>query len=405
MVSHALEGIKVVDFGWAVVAPLTALVLAHHGATVIRIESRHRMDIARSSWVHKDDIPGPDRCANFTALNSAKYGMTLNLKHPKGVEIARRLVAWSDIVGENFAPGVMDKLGLGYNTLKKIKPELIMFSASNLGQTGPEAKQPGYGTMLVSYSGFSDLTGWPDRIPSQPQGAYTDYIAPRLLIPTLLAALDYRRRTHKGQYFDMSQMEAALQFMAPAIMDYTINSRILSRRGNSCDYAVPHGVYPCKGDDRWCAISVYSDKEWKALLGAMDNPEWAQDDKLNTLRGRKQQEDEIDRLLCQWTCNYTAEEVMEKLQKAGIAAGVVKNSADIQSDPQLNYRRYFSQLEHPEIGWQLYEGVAGYTMSETPAEIDKPAPLLGQHTEYVCRKILGMTDEEFISLYGEGTFD
>ncbi|MFC1954070.1 CaiB/BaiF CoA transferase family protein [Chloroflexota bacterium] len=405
MAKQALEGLKVVDFGWVIAGPQVGIYFAHHGATVIRVESMHRVDVTRTSMPYKDNKPGINRCGVFDFFNSNKLGMGLNLSHPRGVEVAKRLVAWGDVVGENFAPGVMRKLGLNYEELKKVRPDIIMYSSSNLGQTGPEAGQPGLGVQLVSYSGFTSLTGWPDRMPVQPYGVYTDFPAPRLTVAAVLAALEYRRRTGKGQYLDISQMEAGIHFLAPAVMDYAVNRRVQTRNGNRCDYAAPHGAYPCKGDDRWCAIAVFSDEEWAALRQVMGNPGWARAAKLATLRGRKKHEDELDERLAQWTKDSMAEEVMEKLQAASVPAGVVKNAADIQDDPQLAYRHYFWSIEHPEIGMHHYDSAGGCILSKTPEEVEMPSPLLGQHTEYICREILGMSDAEFIDLLTQGVFE
>jgi len=404
MPGKALEGLKVLDFTWVAAGPIVGLYLAHHGATVIHVESTHRPDILRTAAPYKDNIPGLNRSGDWDAYHSNKLGMGLNLGHPKGVEVAKRLVIWSDIVAENFAPGIMKKLGLSYDDLKNLKPDIIMASTSNLGQTGPEALQPGYGTMLVSYAGFTSLTGWPDRTSVKPYGAYTDFVAPRFLVTALLAALDYHRRTGKGQYLDMSQLEAGAQCLAPALMDYAVNGRIWTRMGNECPYAAPHGAYSCQGDDRWCAIAVFNDEEWDALCQIMGNPDWTKKPEFATLLGRKKNEEELNERIGEWTKNFSAEKIVEKLQAVGIRAGVVKNAADVQDDPQLAYRHYFWQLEHPEIGLHSYEG-PGFILSKTPAEIKSPSSLLGEHTEYVCREILGMSDEEFIDLLGQGVFE
>ena len=404
MPRQALEGLKVAEFCWVAAGPIVGLYLAYHGATVIRIESMRRPDILRAVSPYKDNIPGVNRSGNWDFFNSDKLSMTINLSHPKGVEVAKRLVAWSDVVGESFAPGVIDRLGLGYRELKKVKPDIIMYSSSNLGQTGPEARQPGYGVHLVSYSGFTDLTGWPDRPATQPYGAYTDFIAPRFLLCALLAALDYRRRTGEGQYLEISQLEAATYFIAPAIMDYTVDGRIESRVGNKCPYAAPHGVYPCQGHDRWCAIAVFNDEEWAALCRVMGDPEWAEKAEFATLLVRKENEEELNERIGKWTTNFSVQELMEKLQGVGVPAGVVKNVADVQEDPQLAYRHYLWQLDHAEIGTHSYDG-AGFLLSRTPAKKRRPAALLGEHTEYVCREILGMSDEEFIELLSEGALE
>ena len=404
MAEQAFAELKVVDFSWVLAGPLIGLYLAHHGATVIRVESMRRPDLIRTAAPYKDNKPGLNRSGQWDLGNSNKLGMGLDLTHPKGVEVAKRLVMWSDIVVENFAPGVIERLGLGYEELRKVKPDIIMASTSNMGQTGPEAKHPGLGTILVSYAGFTSLTGWPDRSAVKPYGAYTDFLAPRFQIVAILAAIEYRRRTGKGQYLETSQMETGMHFLSPAIMDCTINRRIQIRAGNKCPFAAPHGVYPCLGDDRWCAIAVFSDEHWDALCRSMGNPAWARGSIFATLLGRKRSEEELDNKIAEWTMNFDAEELMQRLQKDGVPAGLVENSADIQDDIQLAHRHYYWQLDHPEIGVHHYEGPA-YILSETPAEIKMPSPLLGQHTELVCREILGMSDEEFLDLLNQGVFE
>lgn len=405
MAKQALEGLKVVEFCWAAAGPLVGRYLAQHGATVVRVESTKRLDIVRLTSPFTDNKPGVDRSGVFDQWNDSKFGMALDLNHPKGIDVAKRLVAWADMAGESFTPGVMNSLGLDYEVLKKVKPDIIMYSSSNLGQTGPEAKQPGFGLQLVAYSGFTHLTGWPDRMPSQPYGAYTDFIAPRFMVVALMAAVEYRNRTGKGQYIDVSQMETSLHFLAPEIMDYTVNNRVATRNGNKSPHAAPHNAYKCKGDDRWCAIAVFTDDEWDSLCKVMGNPEWTADPRFASLTDRKENEAELDERLSEWTKSFTPEHIMEKLQERGVPAGVLKTGADIQDDRQLNYRQHYIQLEHPEMGKRYYEAATGFILSETPADICRPSPLLGQHTGYVCREILGMSDEEFDDLSSQGVFE
>lgn len=401
---QALEGIKIADFSWVGVGPWIAKYLADHGAETIRIESHTRPELLRTAPPYKDNIPGINRSGYFALFNSNKYSMSLNLNHPRGVEVARRLINWSDIVIESFGPGRMKKWGLGYEDIKKIKPDIIMLSTTQQGQTGPHADHPGFGTQLVSLAGFTYITGWPDRDPASIYGAYTDTIAPRFGAAALLAALDYRRRTGKGQYLDLSQYEAGIQFLTPLFLDYFVNGRIAERRGNRSPSAAPQGAYPCRGDERWCAIAVCTDKEWEAFCRAVGDPPWTQDLRFVTFLGRKENEDELDRLVAEWTINFSAEEAMTKLQAAGIAAGVVQNCQDIHGDLQLKHRYYFRELVHPEIGRHSYNSHA-FKLSLTPCEIRMPAPCLGQHTEYVCTTILGMTDEEFVGLLTQGVLE
>jgi benzylsuccinate CoA-transferase BbsF subunit len=404
MAKQVFKDVKIADFGWVMVLPSTIKYLADHGAQVIRIESTKRVDVCRTSFPFKDNVPGVNRTPHFAVMNNNKFGITLNLRHPKGLEIAKRIVAWADVVAEGFTPGTMDGLGLGYDQLRAIKPNIIMLSTCNLGQTGPYASQPGYGVQLAGYTGFSHLTGWPNREPSVPYGAYTDVTTPPLGAVALIAALDYRRRMGIGQHIDLSQFEAGLQYLLPVLLDYSVNQRVACRTGNQCSYAAPHGAYPCRGQDSWCAIAVFNDNEWQSLCRVMGNPDWTKDPRFSTLLGRKENEAELNNLIGEWTKNFTAKQVMVTLQSNGVSAGVVQTPEDLYSDPQLKYRQHFQELEHPEIGKHYYESPS-FKLSKTPAELRMPAPCLGQHNEYVCTKILGMSDEEFIELVAEQVFD
>ena len=404
MRKQVLEGIKVADFSWVVVGPVVTRCLADFGATVIRIESATTPDILRVSPPFKDNLSGLNRSAYFANYGANKYSLSLNLKHPKGPAVAKRLVAWADVVCESFTPGTMADLGLSYDNLKKIKPEIIMLSTCNLGQTGPLAQQPGFGTQLVSLAGLTHLSGWPDRLPAQPYGAYTDFIAPRFAIAGIVAALDYRRRTGRGQHLDVSQLETAIQFLAPVMLDYTVNGQEWIRSGNRCPQAAPHGVYPCCGEDRWCAIAVSTDEEWQSLCQVIGQPALAKEPGFATLLGRLEKSRLIDRFIEEWTINHSAEEVMLKLQEAGVPAGAVLNGRDLFENPQLNERGFYKELNHPEIGPHHYPS-APFKLSRTPAEPETPAPCLGQHNEYVYRQILGMSDAEFVQLLNEGVFE
>jgi len=398
------EGLKILDFGWILVGPYNTGYLARNGATVVKVEAMKRPDSVRLSAPFKDGKPGVNRSGFFAGLNVNKYSMTLNLNHPKGIDLAKRLVAWADVVSENFAPGVMKRWGLGYDDLKKVKPDIILLSCSNQGQTGPQAKRRGFGILLASQAGFNSMTGWSDRGPSTSYTGYTDFIAPRFAITALIAALIHRRKTGKGQWLDLSQLETALQFLAPVILDYTVNGREGKRTGNSSPCAAPHGAYPCKGEDRWCAISVSTDKEWLSFCSAIGNPEWPEQSRFATLWARKRNEKELNEWVTQWTMEHTAENVMNLLQKAGVPAGVVQNTKDLLEDPQLKSRDYVWWLEHDELG--LYPHLGPYIrLSKTPAEPRTPSPCLGQHTEYVCCEFLRMPDEEFAELVADGVFD
>jgi benzylsuccinate CoA-transferase BbsF subunit len=404
MSKQALEGVKVADFTWVAAGPLTTNYLAQCGATVVKIESITKPDGIRTFPPNKDNQAGPNRSLLFSMENANKLSMTLNLKHSKGLEIAKRLVAWADIVAENYRPGTMARWGLGYEDLKKINPSIIMFSSSAQGQTGPDAGMGATGITLQSLSGFTHLTGWPDRDPAPPWGAYTDLTAPAFGAAALMAALDYRDRTGKGQYLDLSQYEAGLHYLSPAILDYHVNGRIAGRTGNARSYAAPHGVYRCSGEERWCCIAIFNEKEWMAFRQVIGEPGWTKEERFSTFLKRKENEAELNELVETWTSRHSPEDVMDILQKRGISAGVVKNAQDIDEDPQLKEREFLKKLDHPEIGPISHRSV-GFKLSRTPCGPVRPGPCLGEHTEQVCREFLGMSDEEFVDLITAGVFE
>jgi crotonobetainyl-CoA:carnitine CoA-transferase CaiB-like acyl-CoA transferase len=298
----------------------------------------------------------------------------------------------------------MAKWGLAYDDLKKLKPDIIMVSASMQGQTGPHSNDVGIGTQMMALAGFNEIVGWPDRAPVGMPNSHTDWIVPLYGIVAIIGALDYRGRTGKGLYIDLSQFEASLQFLSPAILDYIANSRIQGRVGNRCPYAAPHGAYRCKGYDRWCVIAIFDNDEWKAFCKVIGDPDWTREPRFSTLSARKRNEEELGKLVEQWTRGHLAEEVTEMMQKVGIASGVVKTGKDLHEDSQLRHRHHFWQLKHPEIGDITSNGPA-FKLSKTPAELHMPGPCLGEHTEYVCTQILGMSDQEFVRLLGEGVFN
>jgi len=271
------------------------------------------------------------------------------------------------------------------------------------GQTGPYATHPGFGFHLAALSGFHQITGWPDREPPY-LGPYTDFIAPHFNVLAVLAALDYRRRTGKGLYIDMSQYENGVHFLAPLVLDYVVNQRVADREGNRYPYAAPHNAYRCRGDDRWCAIAVFTDEEWKSFAKVIGNPAWTNSPKFATLQARKENEDELDRLVEEWTINYSAEEVMAMMQTAGVGAGVLETGEDLlEYEPQLNHRHFFWELDHPEIGKHYAPGPS-FLLSKAPYEL-RCAPLLGEHNEYALKEILGMSDDEIAELVIEGVVE
>ena len=401
---QALEGINILDFSWVITGPLATKWMGDCGATVVRVESQSKLDVFRGFTPMAGGIPGVDRCAIFAHFNSSKYDITLNLNHPRSIEVVKQMVDWSDVVVENFIPGTMENWGLGYDALKEIKADVIMVRASMYGETGPLAKQPGFGAMMQASAGFAYTLGWPDRGPTVPGNPYTDTISAAYVTLAILSALDYRRRTGKGQCLDLSQFEAGISLLSPMILDYNANARLSPPQGNRCAYAAPHGVYPCRGDDRWCAIAVFNDVEWEAFSSVLGNPEWTKREEFASFLSRKQNEDELDKLVAEWSSNFTAGEVMDRMQAAGVTAGVVQTGQDLlEDDAQLKHRHHFRQLDHPEIGPHWGEAPP-FELPKTPPQLQR-CPLLGEHTEYVCREFLRMSDQEFVELLAEGVFE
>lgn len=395
-----LEGIKILDFTWVIAGPLATKCLADYGATVIKIESVARPDVHRITAPAFENKPGVNRGVAFIMYNSNKLSLSLNFKLPKGREIAHRLADWSDVVIDNFMPGTLEKVELGYEDLRRTNPDIIMVRSTMQGHTGPHANVSSYGIHLAALAGITDLIGWPNQPPVGPPSSYPDFIAPWYTAVAILAALEYRDRTGRGLSIDLSQLESTLFFMAPALLDYTVNGRIAKRDGNRSPRAAPHGCFRCKGDDRWCVISVSSDEEWQALTQVLGHPSWCQDARFNSFKARKENEDELERLIEEWTLSHTAEEVMELLQTVGLPGGVVKDGRDLRNDPQLNHRSHFVTLNHSELGPCMHE-THSFKLSRSAPET-KAAPCLGEHNEYICCEILGMSDKEFIGLLESG---
>jgi len=380
------SGLTILAFCWAVVGPLTMKFFADHGATVIRVETSKRPCVMRTSAPYKDNVPNYNRGGYFNYYNSNILSLSLNMTLPEAREIARRLAVECDVFMENYTPGVIEKWGLSYEELKEIRPDIIMLRQSGYGSWGPYANLPAFGMVLVPIAGLPNYIGWPGKEPL-PVGvsAYTDCISPRFATAALIAALDYRKRTGKGQLLDLSQFETAIYFIAPGILDYTVNGREPERIGNSSPDAAPHGVYPCQGDDRWCTVAVTSDEEWTNLCREMSKPEYIEDPRFTTLADRKQNEDELNKLVGEWTVNLTPEEVMERLQKAGVPAGVVKNVADMIDDPQLRKRNIYWPMEHSEMGTFTQLGQS-FQLSKTPMFVPRFSICPMKSLSTSCRK-------------------
>jgi benzylsuccinate CoA-transferase BbsF subunit len=369
------------------------------------VETSHRLDTTRTNRPYKDNISHPDYSAWIELYNAGKLAITLNLQKPKAMEIAWKLVNWCDVMGESFTPGVMAKWGLDYESVRKVNQEIIYLSINAQGQQGPHADWRGWGTIISGLTGHYHLTGWPDREPAGIWGAYNDFIAPRFGALALMGALFYKRKTGKGQYIDASQFEAGAMFLSPPIMDYCVNGRVQMRNGNRDPRAAPHGVYRCEGSERWIAIAVAGDEKWEAFISVLNEPEWSTDTKFSTLEARKENEDELDRLIGEWTADKVAEDVMEKMQRAGIPAGVVWTPVDLLSEPQLKHRGHYVVVDgHPTVG-PLTHDAPQIHLSKTPPEVGRFYGPLGHDNEYVYQEILGLSLDEISDLMAEGVLE
>lgn len=386
-------GLKVADFTWAAAGPIITKCLADHGATVIRVESTTHPDSIRLGGPFKDGIPGLNRSGFFADFNTNKSSIALDMTTEQGRAIARRLVSWSDVVAESYTPGVMRKFGLDYESIRSEQPDLVMLSTCMQGQNGPYHNYAGYGGQGAAIAGLHHVTGWPDTVPAGPKGAYTDSITPRFGIAALVAALGFRDRTGRGQHIDLSQIEVSLQFLAPELLDFQLAGHVAGPMGNRSTVHAPHGVYPCRGSDRWIAIAVEEFGQLRALADVIGAPSWLDTDELQTARGRRARQDELDADISRWTANQDCFDAMYQLQRAGIPAGVVQRPSDLLVDPQLVHREHFWPLDHPELGECLYNGPA-FKLSETPAELRTSAPLLGHDTRRVLSDLLGYSHAE-----------
>jgi len=395
---YAFEGIHVLDFTWFGVGPVTVKYLADNGADVIRIESSARLDGLRLAPPWKDGKPGVNNSQFFASYNTSKKGITLDMSKPRAREIFLELLPWADVVTESFTPKTLRNWGLDYGHLSAIKPELIMLSTCMQGQTGPHSDYPGFGNLMAALSGFYYIAGYsPDEL-CPPYGAYTDFIAPRFSACALMAALDYRRRTGHGQYIDMAQYEAALHFLAPALVDYFATGRVLEPQANNSDRYAPHGAYRCADEDgheRWIAIAVANDQEWTATLKVLGGA--SADARLAMAPGRIANRALTDELVGGLTRTRHAEELTAALQAAGVSAYPVQNCMDLHRDENLEAFGFWHWLDHPQMGPSPYEGLQ-HRLSRTPGELRSPAPTLGQHNDEVLGGILGMTTAEIEQL-------
>ena len=399
-----LAGVNVADFSWVGVGPITARYLADHGATVVKVESVRRMDGTRNQAPFKDAEFGINRSNFFGSFNTSKLSLSADLSIPAGRDLARRLACWADVVIDSFRPGTMDRLGLSRDAVAPDNPGVITVSTSLLGSGGPLSNLAGYGFHASAIAGFTDLVGWPDLGPDGPWMAYTDAIAPRFLATAILAALDRRDRTGEGTHIEGAQLEIGLQYLAPELLDHGLRGRVPTRMANRDPHLAPQGVYPCAGDDQWCAVTVPDDEAWSRLVEAIGSPGWALDAHFATTEGRLEGHDIIDERLAEWSSTRTARDVERALTAAGIPAGMVQRSRDLRSDPQYLHRGFYDRLEHSETGPTPYAGHQ-FRFRDHDNGPRAAAPALGEHTFEILSELLGMDEDEIADVAASGALE
>ncbi len=396
------EGIRVVDASMVWAGPYVTNILANMGAEVIKVEAIQHIDSWRTAGVARDLDHFWEQSPSFNAVNLNKLGITLDLHRPQGVDIFRRLVKISDIVAENYTPRVMKSFGLDYASLREINPGIIMISMPAHGMTGPWGEHPGYAQSIEQMSGIAYVTGPLDGPPQLTGWALTDPTAGLYGASAVMLALLYRQATGEGQYIDLAQTEAMTCMIGDLIMDYTLNQRIATRRGNRHPFMSPHGCYRCRGEDCWLTIAVATDEEWHSLVNVMGSPAWARDNRFADALSRWQNQDELDTLLEEWTISQGHLQAMELLQKAGVPAGAVLNGRELLADPQLQARGTFIDVDRALVGKHPYpRPLAPTKFSRLPEPEYRHTPFLGEHNELVLGKLLGFSKEEITALADE----
>jgi crotonobetainyl-CoA:carnitine CoA-transferase CaiB-like acyl-CoA transferase len=396
-----LAGLKVADFSWVGAGPLVSKDLANLGATVVHIESEKHIDPLRIIPPFKDGVPNHSTGHCSANFNQSKLGLALDLNVGEARDVVRRLVEWADVVTESFVPGTAARYGLDYESVRAVNPAVVMLSSCMRGQTGPERTYTGFGMQGAALAGFVAVTGWPDRLPAGPFAAYSDFIAPRFSIAALGAALRHRERTGQGQYIDLSQIEAAIHFLGPTVLDYTVNGRVQGLRGADSDRACPHGAFATAGTERYVAIAVEDAVQWRALCAVLGLGAAYDDPALDRLTDRIARRADIEAAVAAACATREPFALATDLRQAGVPAYVVLRATDLSGDPQLRHRGHFVELDHPRMGPTLYDGSVTH-FSRTPHHPTHAGPTIGQHTEAVLRELLGFDDDQIGELAATG---
>lgn len=392
-----LEGLLVADFCWVGAGSYATKILADHGADVIKIESSAKVDGLRLSPPYKDKKPGVNRSGYFADRNSSKRSLALNMKKPEAQELARRLVKRADVVANNFTPGTMERFGLGWEDVRTFNPTIVYLAMSMQGSTGPHRDHLGYGLTMGALVGLHHLVGDPDGEPVGTGTNYPDHVPnPGHAAFAVLAALRHRRRTGEGQFIDLAQIEPTIAVLGPTFLEWTFNGIDVGRRGNRHRWYVPHGVFRAR-DGAWLALAATEEAHWKAMCEVFG---MHSDAELNR-RARESAVDRIERGVAAAVAKHRAEDLERTLVERGVPAARVRDARDVLTDPQLVHRGHWQRLPHAEMGDSLY-GAPPLRLSRTPGGLNRPAPLLGEHTEEICRELFDLEDAEIQRLVADG---
>jgi crotonobetainyl-CoA:carnitine CoA-transferase CaiB-like acyl-CoA transferase len=396
-----LAGIRVLELTVAWAGPFCGKLLAGYGAQVIKIEAPHRPDLHRGSLnpmpggsgTYPQNDPGEhpwNRSGLFNERHRNKLGLSLDLAAPEGKAIFEKLVALADILLVNFRARMLDNLGLDYSVLRAINPQLVLVLMPGFGNTGPYKDLSAFGMTIEAITGATELTGYPDGLPLMSGITWPDPVSGLLAAGAILAALRDRGRSGRGQLIELSQMEVAVGFLGAPILDYAVNGRLQGRAGNHHPGMAPHGVYRCRGEDDWLALSVQTNAQWQALAGVLGRPELASTPRFATRTARLRRPDELDALVEAWTRTQDRDDTAERLRAAGVPAAAVRRHAELMTDEHLAERRFFETVAHREAGTFPYQAMAGFQLERTPGHANRPAPRFGEHNDFVLRELLGL---------------
>ena len=392
--NRPLDGIRVIDFGWILSVPYAGGWLGSLGAEVIRVESNTRLEPGRSALAGgADGVAGVNRSGVWNCINHSKRGVTINIRHPEGQRLVKELAAVSDVVIANFSKGVLNRLGLGYEDLRRVRPDIIMLNGSTMGDHGPDSDVTGFGPNVCSYAGQPSLTGYPGGQPQNLGGNWPDYLVGTMMVHSALSALWHRRKTGEGQSIEVAMTETITAMLPEAFLDYTMNGRVAERIGNRDPHMAPHNVYRCDGDDSWVAIAVRDNDEWGALCRLMGRDDLACDARFADLSARKRNEDALDAIVSGWTATRDPNDIAHLLQSHGIPAGPVMDVIALMADDHFRERGNIVEMDHTEVGPREVAGLP-IRFGDMPRPAYYTAPLLGEHNGAVVGDLLGNDGEE-----------